>query len=126
MSEIFDLIVDPLGLPLSPLWEWVILLIIGVIAYRTAYGIIGDAYSDGMISSSGAGFILHWIIRLVVFIVIWAITYGVITIAKVIIANKSIVLIGIIAIVVIFLVYLVIRRFDKKNIENEETSDNQK
>ena len=46
ISEIFELIVNPLRLPLSPIWEWIILLIIGEVAYRMAYGMIGDAYSE--------------------------------------------------------------------------------
>ena len=111
MSEIFDLIVDPLGLPISAIWEWIILLIIGEIAYRLAYGVVGDVYGGGFISSSGA--ILHWIIRLVFFVMIWAATYVVIVGCKFVYANRKIILIiGGIALVIL-VIYLLIKHLKK-------------
>lgn len=34
---IFDLITEPLGLPIEWYYEWIILLVIGEMAYRVAY-----------------------------------------------------------------------------------------
>lgn len=110
-SFIFDRLTDPLGLPISALYEYVILLVIGGIAYAIAFSAVGDMYDSGSISSSGAGSLFHWLIRLVVFVVIWAITYGVITLVKWITAHWVVIvsslggillIAGIIAVVVIF------------------------
>jgi len=110
-SFIFDRLTDPLGLPISALWEYVILLVIGAIAYAIAFSAVGDMYDSGSIGSSGAGSLFHWLIRLVVFVVIWAITYGVITLVKWITAHWVVIvsslggillITGIIAVVVIF------------------------
>lgn len=81
-SAIFDILIDPLGLPISALWEFVILIIIGEIAYKIALSMVGDMYRSGGISSSFVGSVFHWIIRLVVFIIVWAVTYAVICIVK--------------------------------------------
>ena len=66
---IFDLLTSPFGLPVSPIWEYLILVIIGVVAYNA-----GWAVSEG----GKLGSFVHWIVRAVVFIGLWAIVYGVI------------------------------------------------
>ena len=110
-SFIFDRLTDPLQLPIPALWEYVILLVIGFIAYTIAYSMVGDMYNGGSISTSCAGRVFHWVIRFVVFVVIWAITYGVIALVKWITAHWVIIVsvlggilltAGIIAGVVIF------------------------
>lgn len=109
-SFIFDRLTDPLGLPISAFWEYVILLVIASVAYSIAFSIVGDMYNGGSISSSGVGSFLHWLIRLIVFVVIWAITYGIITLVKWITAHWVVIvsslggillITGIIAVVVI-------------------------
>ena len=85
---IFDLITEPLGLPIEWYYEWIILLVIGEIAYRVAYDKVGVLYQSGSISGKSAGSFFHWIIRTVVFVAIWAITYGVIWIGKLISEHK--------------------------------------
>ena len=94
---IFDLATEPLGLPI----EWIVLLVIGEIAYRVAYDKVGVLYHNGSISGRSAGSFFHWIIRTVVFLVMWAITYGVIWIGKFVMAHKIRVTIGICSIVVV-------------------------
>lgn len=110
-SFIFDRLTDPLGLPISALYEYIILLVIGFSAYAIAFKAVGGLYDGGEISSSAAGSVLHWIIRLIVFVIIWAITYGVITLVKWITAHWIVVvsalggiilIVGIISAVVIF------------------------
>lgn len=86
-SFIYDRITDPLDLPLTWYWEWLILAIIGFTAYVIAYRAVGDLYDIGAIDGSLVGSIIHWIIRIVVFVVIWAITYGAIWLAKFIFAH---------------------------------------
>ncbi len=98
---IFDLATEPLGLPIEWYYEWIILLVIGEIAYHVAYDKVGDLFHSGSISGRFAGSLFHWIIRTVVFVAIWAITYGVIWIGKFVMAHKIQVAIGICSIVAV-------------------------
>ncbi len=84
---IFDFLTEPLGLPIEWYWEYIILAVVGTIAYYLAYNKVGDFYDDGLISGSSAGSFFHWIIRSVYFIVMWAVVYLVIAVGKFIIAN---------------------------------------
>ena len=45
---IFDLITEPLGLPIEWYYEWIILLVIGEIAYRVAYDKVGGLYQSDL------------------------------------------------------------------------------
>ena len=81
-SFIFDKFTDPLTLPIEPLYEWVILGVIGLIAYITSFRIVGDMYDSGSISGSFLGSLFHWIIRLLIFVPIWFVVYWVIVIAQ--------------------------------------------
>ena len=81
-SFLFDRLTDPLGLPIEAWKEWLILLVIGAVAYRIAFSVVGDMYRAGDIGTKTGGSFFHWLIRAVVFVVIWAVTYGVIVVAK--------------------------------------------
>ena len=67
---IFELLTDPLGLPINALWEYSILLIIGAISFS-----VGWEISPG----GRFGSIIHWLVRLIAFFVLWVITYGAIS-----------------------------------------------
>lgn len=66
-SIIFNILTDPLGLPINALWEYIILTVIG-----------GIAFSVGWEASPGGifGAIIHWTVRLLAFFVLCAITYA--------------------------------------------------
>lgn len=98
---IFDLATEPLGLPIEWYYEWIIILVIGKIAYMVAYDKVGVLYHSGSISGRSAGSFVHWIIRTVVFVAFWAVTYGVIWIVKFAVAHKIQVAIGICSIIVV-------------------------
>ena len=98
---IFDLATEPLGLPIEWYYEWIILLVIGEIAYHVAYDKVGALYHSGSISGRSAGSFVHWIIRTAVFVAFWAVTYGVIWTGKFIMAHKIQVAIGICSIVAV-------------------------
>lgn len=70
---IFEIITDPLGLPISVIWEYVILFFLN----ETAFQIAWNASPGGKWGSE-----IHWAVRIPTFIVLWGITYGVIYIAK--------------------------------------------
>ncbi len=88
-SFFFDRLTDPLGLPIEAWKGWLILLVIGAVAYKIAFSIVGDMYDDGWITSSIGGSFFHWVIRLLVFVPIWALTYGVIWVPKLIVAQRA-------------------------------------
>ena len=86
-SFIFDRFTDPLTLLIEPLYEWIILGIIGLIAYVASFRIVGDMYDSGSISGSFLGSLFHWIIRLFIFVPIWFAVYWIIVIAQWIITH---------------------------------------
>lgn len=98
---IFDLATEPLGLSIEWYYEWIILLVIGEIAYQVAYHKVGDLYHSGSISGRSAGSFVHWIIRTLVFVIFWAVTYVVIWTGKFVMAHKIQVAIGICSIVAV-------------------------
>ena len=108
---VFNMLTDPLGLPIDWYWEWIILAAVGSAAYIIAYRAVGDLYSDGWIDGSIAGSVAHWIVRLLVFIVVWAIIYGVIWFVRFITAHLIIVLSALGGMILtVAVVFIVIRR----------------
>ena len=65
-SFIFELITDPLALPISPLWEYLILLVLGEIAFRIAW----EASPGGF-----GGSAIHWFVCAIAFVAMWAAAY---------------------------------------------------
>ena len=63
----FELLTDPLGLPIDWIYEYIILGVIGVIAYRFAFNTVGNLYNSEMIYGRFSGSLFHWIIRLFAF-----------------------------------------------------------
>lgn len=73
MGELFELITYPLSLPLSPIWDWIIMMLVGVIAFIIAYRTTGIIKSEGGISNGGVLSLIHWSIRFFVYFGIWGI-----------------------------------------------------
>ena len=73
LKLIYTLLTHPLGLPIEPLWEYVILLAVGEIVHEIAW----NASSGGP-----GGSIVYWITKLGAFLVIWAVLYIGITVVK--------------------------------------------
>ncbi len=110
----FELLTEPLGLPIEWYYEYIILAIIGVISYGIAYSKVGDMYRGGFIDGRTSGSFFHWLIRLIIFAVLWAITYGVIWLGKIIIADWQVVLIGLgIVVALTFLIVFVVKKYRK-------------
>lgn len=79
MLKIFyTLLTDPLGLPIEPLWEYIILLLVGEIVHEIAF----------YVSPGGTfGSLIYWVTKLIAFAAIWAVLYAIIAIIKFIIAH---------------------------------------
>lgn len=70
MSKLFNLLTSPFGLPISPLWEWLLLLVVGEVVHEIAW----NASPGGRFGS-----IIYWVTKFLAFVAIWAILYGMIT-----------------------------------------------
>ena len=98
MSELlkflFEQATDPLTLPISPVAEWIVLLIINELVCSMAYGLVGDLYSSGCISGSTAGKLAHWLLRTICFFIIWAVVNTIIIVGQFIIKNWLAIILG--------------------------------
>lgn len=85
----FEMITSPLSLFENPIYNYVAMTIIGYIAYKIAFSVVGELGFRGEIGS-----ISHWIIRIFVFIFVWTICCIVITLVTFIIENWIIIIIS--------------------------------
>ena len=61
MNILYEILTSPLGLPISPVWEYVILLIVGEIVHEIAWNV----------SPGGRfGSLIYWVTKLIVFVLI--------------------------------------------------------
>lgn len=60
---IFDLAIEPLGLPIEWYYEWIILAVIGYIAYLIAYEKVGSLKDKGIIERKGPDNGGKWVIK---------------------------------------------------------------
>ena len=102
---LYELLTDPLGLPIEWYYEYVILWIIDCIAYMKAHNNVGSLYDRVLISGSTLGSLCHWVIRVFHFFIMWVVTYGLIWIGKFVLLHK--VEAGIIAFVVVLAVIVI-------------------
>lgn len=63
---IFDLITSSLSLFENPIYNYIVMAIIGYISFKIAFTIVGELGLRGE-----AGSIVHWIIRFFVLLFIW-------------------------------------------------------
>ena len=96
---LFEILTDPLGLPINALWEYLILAIINVVAFKIGW----DASPGGTFGSA-----IHWAVRLIAFVIIWSVTYGIIALAKWIFANWIIVLCIVVGLIILGIVIAVV------------------
>ena len=123
---LFDLLTDPLGLPIEWYYEYLILAAIGAIAYGVAYRCVGDMYRCGAIDGRTSGSFFHWLIRLILFAALWAVTYGVIVTVRWLTANWVMVLCilgGIVVVAGIAVAVAIFIRSRKKKSKTGVTAD---
>ena len=118
MKTLLDFLTLPLSLPISPIWDFLICLVLGEIAYRVAYSLAGEYGS----TSEERGCI-HWMIRIPFYFVLWIIACVIIKVVKFVSANLIWILIAISVLAIIglsVLLVLHIRRKIKKQDNAEE------
>ena len=97
-SFIFNLITSPLSLFENPLYNYIAMGLIGIVAFVIAFSAVGELGLSGE-----AGSIAHWIIRLFVFVFIWLICCIVIKIITFIMNNWLIIIISLVLLLIIYL-----------------------
>ena len=107
---IFEYLTEPLGLPIEWWQEYMIMFVVGEIAFRFAFAKVGDLYDFGYIHTRMAGKVLHWSIRLITYVVVWAVMRGVIWLYRFVLANWITVLSVVLS--VILLIWIVKRTID--------------
>ena len=110
LKFLFEQATDPLTLPISPVAEWIVLLIINELVYRMAYSMVGDLYSSGCISGRAAGQLVHWILRTICFFVVWGVVSAVIIVGQFVVDNWIAITIGILALMGLWTVYCIFSR----------------
>lgn len=123
---LFDLLIDPLGLPIEWYYEYLILAVIGAVAYGISYRCVGDMYHMGAIDGRTSGSFFHWLIRLILFVVFWAVTYGVIVAGRWLTENWVVVLYvmgGSVAAAGNVVAIVIFVRSRKKKLETEVSAD---
>ena len=98
---IFELLTDPLGLPVNDLWEYLILAVIGIIAYSIGW----EASPGGLFGS-----LIHWTVRLLAFFSLWACTYAAISAVQWVIAHWIITICVLVGIALAVYITLAIRQ----------------
>lgn len=69
LKFLYTCFTNPLGLPIDPFWEYIILLAVGELVHEIAY----------WISSGGKfGAVVYWVTKLIAFLAIWAILSSII------------------------------------------------
>ena len=82
LKVLFQYLTDSYALLENPVDNYIIMGVVGVIAFLVAYRIVGWFYDENIISSSGAGSVLHWSIRFIVFVVIYYVIATIIRLYK--------------------------------------------
>lgn len=67
----YALLTDPLGLPVSWIWEYIILAVLGWVVHEIAW----SASPGGVFGS-----VIYWVTKFLAFVVIWAVLYILISI----------------------------------------------
>ena len=72
-SCLLDFLTDPLDLPIPPVYSWLIMAVIGIIAFSLSFYIVGEIGARGT-----EGQLAHWVIRFILIVVLWGLARGII------------------------------------------------
>lgn len=118
LKLLFEFLTSSFSLSENPISNYIIVAVVGYIAFLMAYNIVGWFYYTDIIEGKGVGQILHWVIRLFIFVIIYLIAAVAIRIYKWVMGIPMyvwwvvmIIIIGIILIVAI--ANLILNRKDK-------------
>lgn len=78
MYNMLDFLLNPLGLSIHALWQYLVIALLGYAAFFTGW--------DGQ-AKCAAGVLGHWLLRLAAFLVLWAGCYGIIAAVQWLVVN---------------------------------------
>lgn len=94
---IFEFLINPLGLAINPIYEYLILLAIGKLAFEIGW----DKLPSGEFGS-----LMHYLYRTIVLFILWALTYGGIK-AYYLVQSNHLMIIPVIAVIALLIVLYV-------------------
>lgn len=103
---IFDFIISPLSVFENPFYNYIIITIIGLLAFYVAWNIVRNLGIRGEFGS-----LLHWAIRTIAFVSIWFLCCTVINMVLFIIAQWTYILI----IIIVLLTLFILKKYSKKH-----------
>lgn len=116
MGFIFDVLTNPFSLSLEPIYEYFVLSIIGIIAFKISYSLVGEIGID----NSGINTLFHWTTRFAIFVFLWAVVESCIKLYLWINLYKKELLFVLIIILLGFGSYYVIK---KRKVVNDDERD---
>ena len=108
LKIIYEILINPLTLPINPIWEYFILIVLGEVAHEIAFYVSpGGKY----------GSIIYWVTKIPCFFIIWLVTYILIVVIQFFVANWIwCLIISIILTSLIIIIYYLVMKHKKKNI----------
>jgi len=114
LKFLFELLTDPLGLPLAWHWELLAMAVIGCVAFAVGWEV----------SSGGEfGSLIHWIVRFGTFVVLWAVVYAIIIVAQWATANWIAVVVALTILAVTLCTILYYRHYRRRTVLNAQKTN---
>jgi hypothetical protein len=115
MSTLYNLLTSPFGLPISPIWEWLILLVVGEVVHEIAW----SASPGGRFGS-----IVYWATKFLAFLAIWAILYGIITAVRFIVLHWILFTVGGVILLAATIIWIIWHK--KKGVKSNARDEEQR
>ena len=84
-KSLFESIIGQFSISDNVIYNYVVMALIGAIAYRIAFRTVGTLYRQDIIDGGFVGSLLHWLIRLIVFVALFIFVWLMIFLVKLII-----------------------------------------
>lgn len=124
LKPLFEIITGDIAVCGSVIYNYIIMFILGEIAFRLAFKLVGDLYHSGIIGSRSIGSLLHWLFRLIIYVCIAYILRGIIWlyyfIKGVPLWVRFSILGGIISLIILIIVMKLKKKVVKQVIDNQK------
>lgn len=116
LKPIFEWLTGNYNLFINPLYNYVAMGIVGLLAFIIAWNVVGNLYDSDIINGSTAGSIIHWIVRIIAFIIIFSVVSVIIWIVKLIISVPIWVWWTLLGVLIIVIVCIIVRHSLKRTV----------
>lgn len=69
LKPLFDVLTGSVAVMDNVLYNYLIMIVVGEIAFRVAWRFVGELYRMGAINGKASGSAIHWLVRLVAYVV---------------------------------------------------------